>query len=67
MTVAEQISAEEALANKLEQYAGDWVAVRDHEIVASDTSLEGLLEQVERISEEVEVFQAAADSSACFY
>jgi hypothetical protein len=68
MTVAEQISAEEVLAHKLEQYAGRWVAVRDHGIVADDESLEGLLEQVEKISPDVEVFRVAEDPSvACFY
>jgi hypothetical protein len=70
MTVAEQISAEEALAHKLAQYAGRWVAVRDHDIVADADSLEeleALLEQLEENETAVEIFQAAADSSACFY
>ncbi len=67
MTVAEQVSAEEALAATLDQYAGRWVAVRDHHVVADDESLEGLLEQVEE-QEAVEVFQVSlTPHAACFF
>lgn len=68
MTVAEQIAAEEKLGDVLGQYAGKWVAVEDHQVVASADSLEQLLEQIpEHEVSQVEVFQAAEDSSACFY
>jgi len=68
MTVAEQVSAEEELARRLEAHAGRWVAVRDHQIVADDESLEGLLEQIEEADPEVEVFRVAEDPhAACFF
>lgn len=67
MTVAEQVSAEEELARRLEEHAGRWVAVREHEIVAEDESLEGLLEQIEE-EQDVEVFHVAEDPhAACFF
>lgn len=68
MTVAAQISAEEQLAQTLEQFAGRWVAVRDHAVVANSATLEGLLEQIEEAGEELEVFQVAEDPhAACFF
>lgn len=70
MTVAEQITAEEALANTLEQYAGKWVAVRAHEVVAAADSLHelGTLLATEVGEEEVEVFEVASEPhAACFF
>ncbi len=67
MTVAEQISAEQELARKLDAYAGRWVAVRAHEVIADDDTLEGLLEQIEE-APDVEVFHVAEDpNAACFF
>ena len=68
MTLAEQVFAEEALANTLEQHAGRWVAVREHKIVADDETLEGLLEQIEEADPEIEIFRVAEDPhAACFF
>jgi putative hemolysin len=69
MTIAEQISAEEALAATLDQYAGRWVAVCNHVVVNDDETLEGLLEQIAaEQQEDVEVFQVAVDPhAACFF
>ncbi len=67
MTVEDLVQAERRLGDTLDQYPGEWVAVRDHEVVAHDATLEALLEQIEA-SEEVEVFQVAEDPHvACFY
>jgi hypothetical protein len=71
MTIAEQISAEEALANTLTQYAGQWVAVCNHEVIEAALTLEeleSLLEQSEEDTSEVEVFEVAEDPhAACFF
>lgn len=45
-TLHDVIAAEEALANDLGDYVGQWVAVADHKIVAADISLDALLKQV---------------------
>jgi hypothetical protein len=67
MTVAEQVQAERRLGDTLDQYPGEWVAVRDYEVVAHAGTLEALLDQVED-SEAVEVFQVAEDPhAACFF
>jgi len=67
MTVAEQVQAERRLGGTLDQYPGEWVAVRDHEVVAHASTIEALIEQIEA-SEEVEVFQVAEDPhAACFF
>lgn len=67
MTVAEQIRAEEQLSAALTQYAGRWVAVDGHQVVADADSLDQLLEQL--TGEEVEaVFQVPAETGiACFF
>lgn len=69
MTIAEQISAEEALAATLDQHAGRWVAVCNHVVIADDETLEGLLEQIAaEQQEDIEVFQVAVDPhAACFF
>lgn len=67
MTVAEQVQAEEVLAVDLENYAGQWVAVRDHAVIAHAYTLEDLLVEIEGQTE-VNVFQAADSGAvACFF
>lgn len=39
MSVEDQIKAEETLGFDLVQYAGRWVAVQDHKVVAHDETL----------------------------
>ena len=68
MTVAEQIAAEQVLGHTLEQYGGQWVAIRQHELVASAPSLDKLLVKVQDQLQEVEVFEVAEDpNAACFF
>jgi aryl-alcohol dehydrogenase-like predicted oxidoreductase len=68
MTVAEQVAAERELADTLDQYSGQWVAIRDHAVVASAETLEELREQIEAQDESVEIFRVARHPhAACFF
>jgi hypothetical protein len=68
MTVAEQVAAERALADTLEQYSGEWVAIHDHVVVASAETLGELREQIEDEGKKVEIFRVASDPHvACFF
>lgn len=72
MTVAEinkALEAERKLGLSLDQYAGEWVGVRDHEVVANAATLEQLIEQLEASGKtEVEVIKVPADpGAACFF
>lgn len=67
VTVAEQIAAETELNDRLASYAGRWVALRDHQIVADAATLKELHGQIED-SAEIEIVQVADDPHvACFY
>lgn len=68
MTVAEQVAAEHTLAHTLDEYKGQWVAIRDHVVVASANSLGELREQIEPEVEEIEILRVATDPhAACFF
>jgi Family of unknown function (DUF5678) len=63
-----EIAAEEALAKKLEKYAGEWVATRQHEVIGHAPSLDELLEQIKTEEEGVEgIFQVPESNYACFF
>jgi len=57
------IAAEAELAKRLREYAGEWVAVRNHEVVAYAPTLEELMEKVHGAGQEasVEVFEVSDD------
>jgi hypothetical protein len=64
----QQISAERELSKRLLQYAGEWVAVRNHEVVAHAATLEKLMESVIGEEETVEVFEVSTEPPAvCFF
>jgi len=66
----QQITAERGLSERLLKYAGEWVAVRNHDVVAHAASLELLMELVRGEGEEaeVEVFEVSRDPAAvCFF
>jgi Family of unknown function (DUF5678) len=72
MTVAEidrALDAERKLSEILNDYAGQWVGVCDHGVVASAASLGELVEQIEASGQtNVEVIQVPKDTSAaCFF
>jgi phosphohistidine phosphatase SixA len=65
-----QISAERDLSKRLLEHAGEWVAVRNHEVVAHAPTLEELMESIsgEDEQEQVEVFEVATEpNSVCFF
>jgi hypothetical protein len=45
--ITKAIKAEERLAANLSDYVGEWVAVRDHDVVCHADTLRGLLEASE--------------------
>jgi hypothetical protein len=68
MTVADQLKAEQGLGDTLREYAGQWVAIRDYEVVASAESLDELLDQIEGESEDTTVLQVTEDENVtCFF
>jgi Family of unknown function (DUF5678) len=68
MTVADQLKAEQGLGDTLRDYAGQWVAIHDYEVVASAESLDELLDQIEGESEDTTVLQVTEDENVtCFF
>lgn len=72
MTVLElerEIAAEEALAEELKKYAGEWVAVRQHDVIVHAASLDQLLEQIseEEASSADAIFQVLEAGAACYF
>jgi len=64
--LAERVRAQKVLAERLQEFAGQWVAVMDDEVVSHADSLEDLLETVDR--DQVEVFEVAREqATACFF
>lgn len=62
----DQVRAERELAAQLEQFKGEWVAVRDHHVVANAPSLDDLMRQVD--TDDVDaVFEVAEVTSSAWY
>jgi hypothetical protein len=61
-----QVEAERELAVTLDDYAGAWVAVREHLVVAHAETLSALLEEIDPDSVEG-VFQVTEQGTACFF
>lgn len=60
------VQAENQLSADLANYVGQWVAVRDHEVVAHAETLSALLEKID--SDSVEgVFQVVEQGTASFF
>jgi hypothetical protein len=66
-TITKALEAEELLAARLNDYVGEWVAIRDHEVVENAKTLRGLLAAIEDqpIERVLEVTEDPGDS--CFY
>jgi hypothetical protein len=68
--VAKVLKAEEQLAANLNDYVGEWVAIRDHDVVCHAGTLRGLLDatetqDIERIDRILEV--STASGVSCFF
>ena len=65
----QQVAAERELSQRLRDHAGEWVAVRNHEIIASAATLEELMETMRGRDEEeeVEVFEVSAEPDAVYF
>jgi hypothetical protein len=68
MSVEDQIRAEEALGFELVQYAGKWVAVQDHKVVASEETLRTLVDRLNGQRDTAEIFRVREDpTTPCHY
>jgi hypothetical protein len=47
LTIEERVAAEEEFGKKLGPYVGQWIAVKDHEVIAHSEDFEELLAHVE--------------------
>ena len=65
-TPEQRVQAEEDFGLQLMQYAGQWVAVLDHNIVATDEHLGPLVDRLNGQRDSAEIFQVPKDhGSAC--
>ena len=70
VNVTKVLAAEEKLAANLNDYAGEWVAIRDHDVVCHARTLRGLLaatetQDIEGIDRILEV--STASGISCFF
>jgi hypothetical protein len=65
----QQVAAERELSDRLGQHAGQWVAVRNHKIVAHAPTLDELTEKIRGTEDEeaAEVFEVSKDSAAVYF
>jgi hypothetical protein len=65
----QHIAAERELSTRLREHAGEWVAVRNHEVVAHAPTLEELMERVRGIEgeETVEVFEVSTEPETVYF
>jgi hypothetical protein len=69
-TIRTALKAEERLAANLEQYAGEWVAIQDHNVVRHAGTLRGLLDAAgpEEISSFDRILEVSTTSGVgCFF
>lgn len=66
-TLQREIAAEQALGGTLERFAGSWVALREHQVVADAPTLDELLRKIEGMPVEG-VMQVPTDhDTVCFF
>jgi hypothetical protein len=68
--ITKALKAEERLATDLNEFVGEWVAVRDHGVVCHAETLRGLLDateaqDIDRIDRILEV--STASGISCFF
>lgn len=64
LSIEQQVRAEEKLGLDLIQYAGRWVAVEDHEVIADDERLGSLVERLNGQRDTARIFQVPAGSTS---
>lgn len=64
-----ELNAERELASALADYAGQWVAVRQHSVEAHADSLEGVLDQIgeEEATAFDGIFRVPEADTACYF
>ncbi len=65
MTVALVLEAEDRLADSLTAHVGQWVAVRDHEVIETAKSLKALLGRIDTNAVD-RILQVTKDSESSF-
>lgn len=69
-TIRAALTAEEQLAASLERYAGEWVAIQNHNVVRHADTLRGLLDAAgpQDISSFDRIFEVSTASGiSCFF
>lgn len=66
MTVADRLRAEVELSGALAEYAGEWVGVRDHQVVIHGRTLHEVLELAEDVEIDA-VFEVPDEVGAAFF
>jgi hypothetical protein len=64
MNTHEHARAEEALGSDLVQYAGLWVAVEDHAVIADDPDLGNLVGRLNGQRDTAEIFKVREDPAS---
>lgn len=64
-TVAHALAAEERFAETLAAHSGEWVAVRDHVVVASANTLQELIDRVDT-NDVDRILEVTKDSAGAF-
>jgi hypothetical protein len=64
-----QVAAERELSEHLRQHAGEWVAVRNHKVVAHAPTLDELMEKLRGTEDEeaTEVFEVSKDPASVYF
>jgi hypothetical protein len=65
--VRRQVDAEQRLSERLPEHAGEWVAVRDHEVVAHAATLHELMAEVDDADVEAVFKVVKEQGTACFF
>lgn len=70
VNITKALKAEEQLATNLNRYVGEWVAIRDHDVVCHAGTLRGLLEasKTQDVSSFDRIFEVStAPGVSCFF
>ncbi len=62
--IERHIRQERLLAEELERYAGEWVAVRDHQVIAHAKSADKLYEQLAEEEQSYRTLRVSSGSGA---